>query len=105
MTDIGLHRIQVLTAEGKFVRMIGKYGNGRGELDSPITAAVGVNGVVYVSERDNHCISVFDSKGQFVTSFGSKGDGPMFNNPRGLAVDNSGVVCVCDSGSDRIQLF
>ena len=46
---------------------------------------------VYISEYKNHRISVFTCDGQFVTSFGA--DVAEFD-PRGLAVDNSGVVYV-----------
>ena len=54
--------------------------------------------MVYVSEQDNHRISMFTTEGQFVTSFGREGAGPgEFNRPQGLAVDNNGVVYVCDS--------
>ena len=61
---------------------------------------------MYVSEKENHCISIFTSEGRFVTSFGSKGEGPgQFKAPRSIAVDNSGVVYVCDLGNHRIQLF
>ena len=60
---------------------------------------------MYVSEKDNHCVSVFTSEGQFVTSFGSRGEVPgKFLVLSGLAVD-SGVVYVCDKGSGCIQIF
>jgi len=49
---------------------------------------------------------VFTSEGKFVASFGKKGDGPgEFHSPYGLAVDNSGVVFVCDYNNCRVQLF
>ena len=61
---------------------------------------------VYVSEYLHHRVSVFTSEGQFVTLFGSEGEGPgQFKNPHGLAVDSSGVVYVCDNGNHRVQLF
>ncbi len=42
-------------------------------------------------------ISVLPSEGQYLTSFGREGEGPgEFKYPRGLAVDVSGVVYVCD---------
>ena len=90
VTDSDNHRVQVFTAEGKFLRMFGKYGQGRGELDWPVGIALDPSSKhVYVSERTSHRISVFTCEGQFVTSFGA--DVPRFH-PRGLAVDNCGVV-------------
>ena len=51
----------------------------------------------------NRRISVFTHDGQFVTLFGA--DVANFN-PRGLAVDNSGVVYVCDISMNKsIQMF
>ena len=60
----------------------------------------------YVSEWGNYRVSVFTSEGVFVTSFGSCGEGPgQFKRPCGIAVDNSGVVYVCDINNHRVQLF
>ena len=104
VADSGNHRVQVFTAEGKFLRMFGRCGEGRGELDFPIGIALDPsNNHVYVSEGNNHRISVFTCEGQFVTSFGATVE--RFD-PRGLAVDNSGVVYVCDYGHNNcIQMF
>ena len=42
----------------------------------------------------------------FVTSFGSYGKNPgQFDCLGGVAVDNSGVVYVCDSKNNRVQVF
>ena len=62
--------------------------------------------MVYASEWDNHRVSVFTSEGVFVTSFGSHGDGPgQFKQPYRLAVDNNGVVYVCDHINYCVQIF
>ncbi len=89
------HRIQVFTAEGKFLRMFGRHGHGRGELNWPFSITIDTSDRIYVGDL-NHRISVFTSEGHFITSFGgNKGEGPgEFKCPRGLA---SGVVFVCDS--------
>ena len=51
-------------------------------------------------------MSVFASEGQFLTSFGKMGAKPgEFRNPVGLAVDSSGVLCVCDFSNYRVQPF
>ena len=97
-------RIQVFTAEGKFLRKFGARDECGGEL-RPIGIALDPTSGkhVYVSETVNHCVSVFTCEGQFVTSFGA--DVKKFD-PRGLAVDNSGIVYVSDfSTSSGIQIF
>ena len=95
-------RIQVFTAEGEFLRMFGRRGNGRGELALPFGIALDPrNKHVYISELSNRRISVFTCEGQFVTSFGAD----VLAAPRGLAVDNCGVVYVCYHDNNSIQLF
>ncbi len=93
--DCDNHRIQIFTAEGKFLRMFGRHGERRGELDYPNSIAIDNSDRVYVGDW-NHRISLFTSEGQFLTSFGRKGEGPQeFQYSRGLVVDVSGVVYVC----------
>ena len=75
-------------------------------MKRPRHVAVDTSGMVYVSEEDNHRVSVFTTEGQFVTSFGRKGAGPgEFNSPQGLSVDNNGIVYVCDYSNNRVQVF
>ena len=103
VADSDNNRIQVFTAEGKFLRMFGRRGQG---MDRPIGVAIDTSDMVYVSENRNHRVSIFTSDGQFVSSFGCNGNGPgEFVWPRGLAVDNCGVVYVCDGGNHRVQAF
>ena len=77
-------RVQVFTAEGKFLRMcaIG--------LDSPTGIAVDSSDMVYVSEGDH--VSTLTPEGQLVRSFGHGEE----TAPNGLAVDGCGVVYVCN---------
>ena len=101
------HGVQVFTAEGKsFLIWFGRGKHGRGELElyRPCAVAIDTNDMVYVGEE--HCVSVFNSEGHFVTSFGRGGGWPgAFWFPRGLAVDSSGVVYVCDQNNKRVQIF
>ncbi len=61
---------------------------------------------VYVADRVNNRIQVFDSAGNFLRKFGSKGsaDG-QFDAPTGIAVDSGGNVYVTDIWNHRIQVF
>ncbi|GIT02223.1 MAG: hypothetical protein CM1200mP27_08480 [Chloroflexota bacterium] len=68
--------------------------------------AVGDDGNVYVSDRDNNRIQVFDSQGKFLRKWGGfgSGDGEL-RWPQGIAISNDGNVYVSDRGNDRIQVF
>ena len=106
VADGGGRRIQVFTAEGKFLRKFGKKGSGDGELKYPSSVSIDSDDIVYVTELKNHHVFMFTSEGQFLRSFGTKGEGPgQFNNPHGIAVDREGLVYVCDCGNDRLQMF
>ena len=110
VADINNNRIQVFTAEGRFVRMFGRrgqdwarQGQDWGKLEYPNAIAVDGNDMVYVS--DGSCrVMVFTPDCQFVTSFGGVGE-ENFILPSGLAVDESGVVCVCASVSNLLAFF
>ena len=73
----------------------------------PTFVTVDNAGLVYVSERGNHRISVFTEDGTFLTSFGgAKGNTPeQLNRPRGIAVDDSGVVYICDTENNRLIIL
>ena len=103
VADRGNNRIQVFTAEGMFLRMFSDGGQGK-LLNEPVGIAIDASDMVYVSECWGHRISVFTSECQFVTSFGKAGKKPgEFTVPCGLAVDDCGVVYVCDRHC--LQLF
>ena len=94
--------VQVFKANGKrlweFSRQV--------ELGPPAGVAVNSKGKVIVSDYSDHSISIFTTKGQLVSSFGRKGKRPgEFNYPGSLAVDDYGVLCVCDHANSRIQIF
>lgn len=74
MVDSENHRIQVFTADRKFLRMFGKKGAGRGKVDWLHGVAVDASGLVYVSEESNHCVSVFTSEGKFMGPVGKNQD-------------------------------
>ena len=56
MTDSLNHRVQVFTANGKYIRQFGNKGSREGELNEP----KGSSDIVYVSEYGNHHISLLE---------------------------------------------
>jgi DNA-binding beta-propeller fold protein YncE len=61
---------------------------------------------LYVTDRDNHRVQVFDKNGKFLFKWGSKGTGDgQFTVPYSVDVDSHGNVWVTDRGNHRIQKF
>jgi DNA-binding beta-propeller fold protein YncE len=72
----------------------------------PSDVDVGKNHGIYVLDGVNNQVKVFDEKGAFLFSFGSKGTGRgQFESPLGLTIDSAGRVFVADTGNRRVQIF
>ena len=86
----------------------GRQGHNKGELNHPCGVAIDChsNNVLYVSEWENHRITVFTQDGDFIRCFGTKGTGPGgFDCPVDIAIDKDGKMYVADFGNNRIQIF
>ena len=77
-----------------------------GGMNAPWGVAINQKGEVIVVERGGNCVSIFNSKGEKVRSFGSDGAGNgQFNRPCGVAINDNGDILVVDGINHRIQKF
>jgi len=61
---------------------------------------------LYVSDRDNGRIQVYDLEGKFLFAFGEEGSEPgQLRDPIQTAFDREGRLWVCDSFNHRLQVF
>ncbi len=67
-------RIAKFDKDGKYIKSWGTRGTAPGQFHTPHSVAVDAKGMVYVADRDNHRIEVFDNDGNFKTQFISVGD-------------------------------
>ena len=100
---IGNARVQVLDRSGHFIRVFGD--KGKEILRGPSALHI-VDKYVYVSDHVGHCIIVYETSGQFVTSFGRYGQkGGEFIGPYCITSCADGFIHVCDFHNKRVQIF
>jgi DNA-binding beta-propeller fold protein YncE len=84
-------RVVKFSKAGKFITAWGKKGSGEGEFDTPHAIAVDSQERVYVADRSNSRIQVFDANGKFLA------DWKQFGRPSGVYVDGNDTIYVADS--------
>ncbi len=84
-------RVVKFSSSGKFLMAWGKKGSGPGEFDTPHAIAVDSHERVYVADRSNNRIQVFDADGKSIA------DWRQFGRPSGCRVDANDVIYVADS--------
>jgi DNA-binding beta-propeller fold protein YncE len=62
----GNSRVVKFTREGKYIKAWGKRGSGPGEFNLPHQVQIDSKGLLYVSDRENNRIQIFDAEGKFL---------------------------------------
>ena len=97
------HKLQKFTSSGELIKCIGEKGGKEGEFDDPRGVTMYDN-QVYVCDRDNDRIQVFDLDLNFVRYIGSRGEGRgEFNAPFDIKFDTAGNMYVAEYGNVRVQ--
>ena len=75
-------------------------------LQYPVDVATSKHGQVVVSDRNAHCIVLFNSNLKRVWAVGSQGSASdQFNNPNGVAITDDNCIVVADSLNHRLQVL
>ena len=76
------------------------------DFANPSDVAVSENGNIYVLDGVNNKVKVFNTRGEYITSFGRTGSGEgEFSQPLGIDLDSSGNIYIADSGNHRVQIL
>jgi streptogramin lyase len=90
-------RIVKFSAEGKFIRSWGKQGSGPGEFNNPHSLAMDSTGRLFVADRGNSRIQIFDQNGNFLEQW------RQFGRPSGVYIDRKDILYVADSESNTAR--
>jgi len=103
----GNNRVAKFSPDGKFLLDWGRKGPGPGEFDLPHSVAVDAQGLVYVADRNNSRIQVFDANGKVLKEWKST----ELGRPWSLTIGPDNLLYVVDGGDlkpnppDRGQLL
>lgn len=101
------HSVKVFGLDGTLIKTIGgREAPPDHRMLYPSYAAVDQAGNLYVSDTLNARVQQFDADGNYVRTFGERGNRyGMFERPKGVAVDSFGNLYVVDSAWSNVQIF
>ena len=89
-------RIVKFSKDGKFIMTWGKKGSAPGEFNGPHALAFDSKGRLFVADRSNNRIQIFDQNGKFMDQW------QQFSRPSGIFIDRNDVIYVADSESGSV---
>ena len=92
----GNSRVVKFDRNGNFIKTWGTYGTGPGEFMLPHSVVIDKNDRVYVGDRENARIQIFDTDGHYQTQWTGIG------YPYGLWIAPDQHIWMVDGGFDRI---
>lgn len=106
VSDTMNNRVEIFDADGNFISLFGKHGDGPGYFARPKGIAVDGDGHIWVVDQMQDRVQVFNREGQLLTYFGEHGNYPgQFASAAGIAIDKQNRVFVTDQYPGRLQMF
>lgn len=85
------------SSDGKFIKSWGKLGTGPGEFDQPHSLAFDSKGLLYIADRNNNRIQVFDQDGNFQKEY------KQWSRASGIFIDKKDNLYSADSESESVS--
>ena len=90
-------RIVKFSKDGKFIKSWGKKGSSPGEFDIPHALAMDSRGRLFVGDRQNNRVQIFDQDGNYIDQWF------QFSRPSGVFIDKKDMIYVADSESESVS--
>ena len=87
-------RMMKFSKDGKFIKTWGKRGTAPSDFETPHWLAMDLAGRLFVGDRGNNRIQIFDQEGTFLAEW------KQFGRPSSVFIDNNDMIHVADSQSD-----
>jgi DNA-binding beta-propeller fold protein YncE len=89
-------RVVKFSKEGRFIKAWGRKGSGPGEFDTLHRMAMDSKGRLFVADRGNNRIQIFDQEGNFIAQW------HQFGRPSGIYISKNDTLYSVDSQSDEM---
>jgi sugar lactone lactonase YvrE len=89
-------RVLKFSKDGKLIKSWGSLGNGPDQFDQPHTLAMDSKGRLFVGDRGNNRIKIFDQDGKLLDTW------YQFSRPSGIYIDAQDNMYVADSESGSV---
>jgi DNA-binding beta-propeller fold protein YncE len=106
VTDTLNNRVEIFDADGNFISMFGKHGDGPGYFARPKGIAIDCDGHIWVVDTYQDRVQVFDREGRLLIYIGGHGGYPgQFADAYGIAIAKDNRVIVSEQYPGRLQIF
>ena len=86
-------RVSKYSRDGQFIAHFGSTGQGHLQLSAPHSAALDTQGRLFIADRDNNRLMIWDQDGSYIDQW------HQFGRPSGVYVDHTDTIYVADSES------
>ncbi len=90
-------RVLKFDKTGRFLKAWGTKGAGPGQMDQPHALAMDSRGRLFVGDRSNNRIQIFDQEGSWLAEWS------QFSRPSGIFIDGNDMIYVADSESGSVN--
>ncbi len=91
------NRVMKYSSDGTFIKSWGQTGHAPGEFRELHAIAMDSRGRLFIADRWNNRVQIFDQEGSHLASW------TQFGRPSGISFDQQGRIYVADSESDDVQ--
>ncbi|HNV70110.1 MAG TPA: 6-bladed beta-propeller, partial [Candidatus Ozemobacteraceae bacterium] len=106
VSDLSEGVISVFQPDGSFVRRIGAWGTGPGQMREPRGLVFAADGTLWVADSGNGRLIRFTTDGTVLQTLGTFGTGDgQFRSPWAVEIASEGHLVVADTDNNRVQIF